>query len=692
MRTSPPRKQEVVDQIISSFRAHFDGVGFFKHWFMKLGTAYHFLFQKNLAVTNIQFAELLSLLVRYRKDPFKGSGRLQFLTVEEFDARITEALSTFIRDKRAPSRDEQEAAFTAIADRYWDLLANIAVVKPLYGSCAVYLPPGVTVQLNMICAQSGYIHSCGRSIFLRNVAKARMEDFFAGLDDYLERRHTEVSDTATRVFFVPYAHEDFSNYDRSNAPRLRHGLDEVKLYVHKFHMGPMTLVDIIKRMRRRYRSQMLIPAPGDFTQKHSHQQRHHEGAEVDRTLWLFIDRSTQSEPDHTRYYVCYEQLFVNENCFHVLDENKPAWVAHVTIPHTLMGAMINLALMYAPPGELRVADPFVGSGTAFLELSKHENVRPFVSDHSAGANQLTRDNLEFFSLDSVGLGSLISDLQHLAAHLRVGSASIPSRVLQSYLAVTKQLDGLPKEGDPLSPRILKWLKMQDLCTRVFFYTGLKAVVRHGGAIRRKTESPRDALAAELELLATEIQGLRNVIMRQAAGECRTQGGVCVYGGNYSLACGVSRKRLLQQVAVHCVDDKELVKRCDATVALKRNYYDLIVTDPPYGFNTDEDLHGLSTLYRNMIGHFLRALRDGGQLIIALPDASYIGRPFLFFTRSEMVVHQILVAARELGMDVLATGHTGSRPLVARPPYYWESERALRRSILHFRFRRRPHRT
>jgi len=100
---------------------------FFEHWFRKKGQAYFFVFKKNLDVTNIQYAELLSLITRYRTDRPIGSGRLQFLTVQQFNATLQDAVDTFLPNAK-PHPEMQEAAFKLIAERYADLLLNIVVV------------------------------------------------------------------------------------------------------------------------------------------------------------------------------------------------------------------------------------------------------------------------------------------------------------------------------------------------------------------------------------------------------------------------------------------------------------------------------------------------------------------------------------------------------------------------------------
>jgi hypothetical protein len=125
---------------------------------------------------------------------------------------------------------------------------------------------------------------------------------------------------------------------------------------------------------------------------------------------------------------------------------------------------------------------------------------------------------------------------------------------------------------------------------------------------------------------------------------------------------------------------------DACTLHERALPDVIVTDPPYGFNTEEDPVAFAQFYAEMIPTMIRALRPGGQLVLCLPDLALNGRKMFFFAKKELVVQQVLRAAEDLGLHTSVPGFSVPEPVqLFRPPYYWESERALRRAILHFRF-------
>lgn len=717
----PRRRSDVIENIIKTFQYIYDkeispqqsrrandrsfqthGKQFLKHWFLKLGTPYHFIFKKNASVTNIQFGELLSLIVKYRTDKFVGFGRLQFLSSQEFSTIISDIMGAYIQ--KMPPSDSSASEFNKIAEQYWDIISNIIVFEPLFGSCAVLLPPGLSVDIASICGASGYIHSCGRSVLIRNMNKATPSDLEESLKPYMQTPKT--SDRLYRkILFVPYCHEDFTPFDRSNASELRSGLDDIKIHLTKYYMGGEPLVRVLQDIEKKFNKTIIFPGPGDFS-KADISFRQSQNIDLDKTLFLIIDRGIAPgtfSPSGKRYYICYEQQFINGNIFHRFDENKPAWIAHTTIPHTLMGAMINISWMYAKKtSQFRVADPFVGSGTTYIELLKFKNVKFHGSDLSPFANLLTMDNIEICSLKTKGLERLAAQLKEIEDHLGASSASCSHQVDREY----KQAEALARtvmEGnwEPIldRPAMDKLEKIPTL-GRIVFYTFLKAGVRHAGEIKRLAPASKDinsirtvlgdALRRELSQVIKEMHHLiddRSMYERYPS-KGLPKDNIVQGQGLYSRTCFVDFSHYQQLAAKRRrADQNETISCKDASLPWKKNAYDLIVADPPYGFNTVEDNEKLAKLYRKMIPNMLNALTDGGQIVLALPEISRTGKNIPFFSHKKMVIHQIVVEARALKMDVLVTGHAGGRPEVARPPYYWESERALRRSILHFRFRK-----
>src|SRR5207253_3797420 len=164
----------------------FSAGDFFDKWFRENGQAYYFLFRKNLKVTNIQFAELLALIqsTARSKTTGKPAHELQFLSVSEFYEAVSDIVDSFPRQHKSP-----RARYDLIAQMYYSLLSRHVAVECFFGSCAVFVPPNLQIDLPLICAHSGYVHSCGLNIYTRKIDKAKKDEFFTALSRHLADRN-----------------------------------------------------------------------------------------------------------------------------------------------------------------------------------------------------------------------------------------------------------------------------------------------------------------------------------------------------------------------------------------------------------------------------------------------------------------------------------------------------------------------
>jgi hypothetical protein len=334
---------------------------FFDDWFRKKGLTYYFLFKKNFKVTNIQVPELLALI------------------------------RTHLHESRTPVKHPQFVSISGFRNILQDVF---------------------------ICFLSGYIHSCGRCIYICNTYKARANELFTDLTGHLAKHKSN----SKRILFRPYSHEDFTTHDRDQQDDLKSGLDDVKMYAQKYFIGSESLSDVVEGMRAAYGRDLEIPPPGSSeVDAHSKSK-----ADVDcsRTIFLVIDHSlgaVHNRPGDRHSLICYEQLFINQNPFHIFDENKPAWLDHTTIPHTLMGAMLNVTRPYWPDGTVTIGDFFLGSGTTWLETLKDARTSFFGSDHEPISALLVEDNLLFFTKTAGELSILIESLTNiLTDHAIIG--------------------------------------------------------------------------------------------------------------------------------------------------------------------------------------------------------------------------------------------------------------------------------
>ncbi len=661
----------------------FPGDRFFTEWFRNRGQIYFFLFKKNHRVTNIQVAELISLLRSYRTD---SDSELMFLSVDGFKRILAHVAESF-RDNSRGGRSKYEL----IAEKYSALIGNTAAIDVMFGSCLVYLPPAVGIDLKAICSRSGYIHSCGRNVYVRNLYKANKDEMFEKIDEYLDRY------THKRLLFRPFSHEDFTEFDRIQKDDLKSGLDDVKISVQKYFLREHRLASIIEDMRSRFKDRLVIPHPGDYHHDEALITAERTKSDFDstRSLFLVMDHSMGGEGrirGNRHFIICYDQEYINENPFHLFDENKPAWFDHTTLPHTLAGAMINITRPYWPQksGPVLICDCFVGSGTTLLEAAKYDNTLCCGLDYEPISPFLVEDNIRFFSESASELVAHHEALSKVAEHLeeadhsRAAKHSWEQSLEGKALILAEQLLNQWKERMGQSPEssqeLVQLLQHAGPLARLLFYTRLKVARRYEAAILTGSVSEEDALQKELVGLGSD---LKQLIDLRGRGESGAEDGHRVtYQGSYSSGLSINRhyigalsKSLPGRIAVGDCREWE-----------PQGLFDVIVTDPPYGFNTNEDRQLLADVYSSFLRKAIDHLEEGGQLVLALPDWSHTGRQLPAFALKDFVAHQVLVVAEELKREVIHSGVQIPKT-VGVPPYYWESEKALRRAILHFRFRK-----
>lgn len=664
---------------------------FFHKWFRTYGNPYFFLFKKHLGVTNTQILELFALLDTYCIESPAGNPKSQLLfhSTEHIKAAIVDILNSVLDAKE----DTQTAAIDDFAERYIEALSSTVAVDLFYCSAAIALPPGIHVDLNQVCADSGYIHSAGRSIYIRNIKKARVYDFKTCLKAHVE----SIDKSQLPIPFVVYAHEDFSDYDAPAKDQISRGIDTTKLYLEKMSMGAYRLAEIVEDLRSEMSQELDIPKPGSYTKYHKF--------DSSKTLWLISERSlSKTNPTNIgreRYYICYEQSVKNENPFFLFDENKPAWKSHTTLPHSLTAALINIARPPSP--DAIYCDPFGGTGTTWLEAKRLElSATVYTSDVSPIGPLMVRDNLGFFLSSAAKLSKLRVDLQeiekaiqkngdsekvaNIQGELKLETVDYVESTLSPYLEAKKILERLkaeqPNEDQEYVFRedVVHQISSLNPLSRFMFYVGLRAEFRYQGGLKRKSTVFNKAFIKSLRQLLDEIEQL--IKMRQEIEESAS----CAAGGNYCVFQGVYSKEVVSSFFLMAPDDFEA--DILATIAtkdarnLEKNSIDIIICDPPYGFNTTEDQGRLAHLYSEFFESAIDALRFQGQLIVCLPSESFTGRDLPYCTRSDLITNQILVKAEAAGRHVYIPAR--SLPIDGlSPPYYWEAERALRRVILHF---------
>jgi hypothetical protein len=726
-----------------------------------------FLFWKNLSVTNVSLNELISLIrthtqysgLQSRELP-PGLINFQFSGDAEYTEFLFNMWDSFVGDATGSGdyiAQLVEAICSHIAAHYSLILTHTMIFDHYFTSALVNVPRSLSVRLPELVANSGYIHSAGLCIYIRNVEKAEKGELITQLNGFLDR------DREKRYFLVPYAEEFFAPWEKAHsASSLRNGLDGVRFHFRKHNVGNLTLQEILALLPLETKGQILVPA-GLREYWTERKESIAAGADPQSTIWFISDHNVH-ETDlrgyfsrgTRQYFIVYAQLIFNDNQLTLFKERKPGWTAPITLPHTLSRALINIAHEHWTLSQRSeednerspiIVDPFCGTGTTLIDAKRRfDNSIVVGLDRNSLAYTLCKDNLSFFSeSDSEAeefamtyvdvnyrpdeFEKKIDEFLTEAREVDFARIEVPSNQQQLFILLVSILlsellfskvaretrdDDLPTGSMLLGPYFASQIQRVldsgfSLELKDFLESRLKGRQRrlcfliwrglvYGRFSVSRSEDLFVVIKKELDQFGKEE---RQYVSSLRAAEISIADGYTIKLTEYSLgsiitpvvfkdihdatnarhfsqiADGLSKGTLSEGVHISEVSDS-----VDALTQL-RGLVDILITDPPYGFNTGEPgiLH---ILYGRLFSAAVDALRPGGQLIVALPDFSKNGRQIPFYQTRTAVIQQILSHALSEGRRILNYGDSvpGEVPLF-RAPFYWTSTTGVSRSILHF---------
>ena len=656
---------------------------FYRQWFISRNSNYFFLFSHNLSVTNIQLGELVALLHQYAKRKYTNNSNvpheLQFVTTNEFKQSIEQLMASFPIDREHPT-----PCLKKIAQIYAPILANTVILDGFFNSCSVSLPPYMSIKLDKICGASGYIHSCGQTIFIRNMLKLTKNCLFSTLHQYVHKN----ASNSQKIPFIVYSHEVFSTaYKKKYEGNVKDGPDDVKLYLEKCYIKDERLIEVLNEMRDHFAHDLLIPETKECLDIENYS----------KTLWLVRDRPINAlnpkHPASETFLICYEQLYKNENPFYSFDENHPAWTTQTTMPHTLASAMINITMPYwEPRKKIVLGDPFVGSGTIYFEAKKFSQIKAICSDKEEISRILVEDNINYISSTQDELTEYIKTLE-LVQQIKImnGNVSFPPQNNELNNALCRAIDLLHNKNKSSVPSIkpkydalsvLNDFSPQNLQEKLILYICMRAKLRHAASLTYGSIAGLSAFLSEAKQLKCQFEHLKEIKVKEKV------------DSNKSTNLTVSSKyihKTIGKFSPSCMVNLDKYGKCNDIIirdALKTPAltYDVIITDPPYGINTTEDRYELAKLYSKFIEVLIKSLKNSGQIVICLPEEVRTGQVVPYFANKDIVSQYIRIAAKKLNKEIVQYHSTLPKATIYTPPYYWESEKSLSRSILHYRIR------
>jgi len=709
--------------------------------------SYLFVFSKNLHVTNVALPELLSLTRTFTKRRTDQSAlKLNFFSNEEYTRYLTNSLAALFPSGRIATEAEYESVIRQISDvlahQHSSVICDTIILDAYFTTALMHIPLSLETNIQSIVFESGYIHSAGHSLYIRRAEKAKPSELEERLRLFLEN-----SGAKPPIFVTPYADEYFAPWEKqSSATSTRNGLDGIRLELRKHFIQGQPLRDYLNVLDQDFSE--LHVAPGLKHYK-TERQESGANPDWTIWLIADTRHVQTEEMITTRakdpYLMVYAQKYHNANQFVLFKERKLAWTAPITLPHTLSTGMVNIARSGLAHGDGQrpvIIDPFCGTGTTLIDaVLRIPDAVVLGLDRNPLMPRLVADNLEFFAKDKSGierLNELFSVLSRRIAQVHGGTPNSNVRPIHNLLTESKSFDlnslvsSRSEEGvefETILKACLAELRLATQNQATQLIHGSEKIIDDGFskemtsllagcgmtwlartlffATWRGIASARHSVRADLDMypvLQREYETIAKELndylesLRQA--ESVSVGNFSGRRGTYSLAsitdpakiANIAHKELLpkqlpgdlqslQSGSIHTL----VVSDSTQVLAGLRSQVDLVITDPPYGFNTHEfEILELQNLYTNFVRAAVSALRPRGQLIVVVPSFARNGKQVPYFQTGGALIRQIIGSANALDREVLNVVHTvPTRKMMYLPPFYWFSPSALSRKILWF---------
>ncbi len=597
-------------------------------------------------------------------------------------------------------------------------------------SAAIFPAPGLAIDFETLLRQSGYIHSIGQTIYLRNVRKTSVMEIQSSLADHITKLPP---DGKGKVPFCLYCNEIFDDYQTAGENEdIAGGIENLKFRSEKFFFGGRPIYsfrDALLRNPTVADKVEFIGSGSSYRDQISQIESRGSG-----TIWLY--RAQKRGESNENFFICYHQTLVNADTFLQADEDKPAWLGPVTLPQSLASSMLSLTRPYFDLGSSPVIiDPFLGSGTTLFEAFKMFNAPDFWGgDINPATKQAVLDNATLLAGDA----DIISPTLDLVENLLMDEDKKPSSkqfskkyeafiqggvpmfelasttrdiaaevFLKCHLFVSEKISENQKgDGAELDPhRAVRALSSSsvdvifnrfedkpDLYQRILIYCYWKATLRNSSAFLERRRKAPDKVFQELKNFLSFMRRVENgtrtkqvtpegvevpaLLFSDGVSPDTSQLSEFLRAKQGQIICGEQNGDLSQ--FFQSLPDKVRIKGAD-----------IIITDPPYGFNTDhEDAADLFKLYDILIEEIVALVGSQTHLLICLPEESHNGQTLPSFVTKSWFLPRLLQQAASKRVEIIE--HSKVWPSSAnsgKVPYYWRSERALTRSVLHVILRR-----
>lgn len=391
-----------------------------------------------------------------------------------------------------------------------------------------------------------------------------------------------------------------------------------------------------------------------------------------------------------------------------------------------------------------VLDPFCGTGTTLFDAATRiPNAIVIGLDRSPVMPALVRNNALFLSTPSSEIAAKLSMLRSIESYLRrkIDEESVAQAIQEIrsgkhiYLQPPRTSEqefeyclwlligamnarngeisdasvaALAQEG--FTRGLLARMESAEfpLQTRIVFYALWRALMMNTFSIRPEAITPQGIFRVflkEIDLCIKEYDDLSRLLKRKAhplrgrTGSLKSTWDACV--GTYSLE-GRLNPGFFSERGKPVVVDQDIFGLssfrswkpgtyiCQVADSIEKlaglkPFADIILSDPPFGFNEfDSESREMRDLYAKMVPTLVNVLRPGGQLIIALPAFAKNGKQIPFYQTRESVTKQIIAHVEAADRKILRNVESfpADRAIFSLP-WYWGTASTIERRIIHF---------
>lgn len=517
-----------------------------------------------------------------------------------------------------------------------DALSDLIVIENYDTSSIVYVPADVILDIGKMVYEAGYIAYCGIIVFCDDMENISDRQIVEAVSAYRKKNKQD-------IVFKIYDEDTFPDKDNGYEDDFKdQGLMSVKILPDDQKISKVSIKELAKKLN--------------------------DSCNASGEMWLLKDNKWEEDKS---YYFISHILYENRNVSYLFDTDHPAW-NNTLIPHTLVAAMFNIGRSQYEQGKIyTVVDPLVGSGTMAIEAVKYSEIAFWGGDLKKSVREDVLFNLEFFSMDH----EKSEEIAYLIVHDLKKLSEEHYALLMKSLSERQRL----RVAELMNKKVVPSRSLHNFYKRFYQYVVEKNYLRHFKhkcvIIKRQFV---DNLFQELSALFFRILDMSDTLKILENGNSVGEKQISYVGVDYL-------------PYYNKMQEKQTIRQSDFKVFLRdfekhEQIVDMVITDPPYGYNTQESDEELKHFYDDLIEETVRCLKNGGQVLISLLEKTHNGKKVSDYVKPAYVKKKFVEAAEKYDLAIVdADEEIANLGELYRFPFFWESKKALRRQIMRFEF-------